>query len=211
VNYWKISDFAKELGKHNNTIDGWFRELELERELHYISRINDEKVYDDLDLDIAKFIIKQRDKKWSLSAIFDDLPNHFELRPFPAEFEEKSKSTEVVDFGKVRATLKGEMKEVFNELLVAQLEEQRKEMENLLPSREQKRIDRFNAIMAERKVSRILEEEALELWREKSEEERLIKEGWFRKKEDTDKRDRFVKKYVDDRFEEYLKKEFDIE
>jgi len=211
MRYWKISDFAKQLGKHNNTVDGWFRELESERKLHYVSRVDDEKVYDELDLKIAKFIVKRRDNKWSLNAIFDDLPNHFELRPLPKEVEGKSKSTQVVDIDKMRATLKNEMREIFNDLSAEQMKEQKKEMKNLLPSREQERLDRVNAIMAERKISRALEEEALSLWNNKPEEERMIKVGWFRKEEDRDKRDSFVKKYVDEHFEEYLKREFDIQ
>src|SRR5699024_7097121 len=140
MKYWKIGDFSKMLGKHNNTVDGWFRELENERKLHYISRVNDEKVYDELDLKIAEFIVKRRESKWSLNAIFDDIPNHFNLRPFPKEYEEQQKTTQIVDFEKMRATLKNEMKEVFNELSVAQIKEQRKEIEKLLPSREQERI-----------------------------------------------------------------------
>jgi len=210
MKYWKISDFAKILGKHNNTIDGWFRELELERKLHYISRVNEEKVYDEKDMKIARFIVERRNSKWSLSAIFDDLPNHFELRPFPKDFEDNSKYTEIIDFEKMRATLKKEMKEVFNELATTQMEEQKKEMEKLLPSREQKRLDRINTIMAEQKIVRILEDEALALWNTKSEKERMIRIGWFRKIENRDKRDSFIKRYIDEHFEEYLKKEFNI-
>src|SRR5699024_5295060 len=205
MKYWKISDFAKILGKHNNTIDGWFRELELERKLHYISRVNEEKVYDEKDMKIARFIVERRNSKWSLSAIFDDLPNHFELRPFPKDFEDNSKYTEIIDFEKMRATLKKEMKEVFNELATTQMEEQKKEMEKLLHSREQKRLDRMNTIMAEQKIVRILEDEALALWNTKSEKERMIRIRWFRKIENRDKRDSFIKKYIDEHFEEYLK------
>src|SRR5690625_1516571 len=74
----------------------------------------------------------------------------------------------------------------FNKMLLKQLDEQQKYIEELIKSKnentdelkqltspEEKRIERLEQIMAERKVSRILEEEALELWREKSEEERL--------------------------------------
>jgi|SRR5690625_217993 len=177
IKYWKISDFAKELGKHNNTIDGWFRNLETERRLHYVSRVNGEKVYDELDFKIAEFIIDRRDHKWSLDAIFDALPDHFDLRPFPAIFESEEKEVQVVDIDKVRSTLMNEMKTTFTELAAEQVQEQMKEMENLLPSRE---------------------------------EERLIKVGWFRKEEDRDQRDRFVKNYIDEYFEDYLKKEFDV-
>jgi len=210
MKYWKIGDFSQILGKHNNTVDGWFRELETERKLHYVSRVNDEKVYDEQDLRIAEFIVKQRENKWSLNAIFDDIPNHFDLRPFPKEYEKQQKATQIVGFEKMRATLKNEMKEVFNELSAAQMKEQRKELERLLPSREQERMDRINAIMAERKITRILEEEALELWGKKPESERKIKVSWFRKEEDIDKRNHFIKNYIDKYFEEHLKKEFDI-
>ena len=94
MKYWKIGDFSKKLGKHNNIVDGWFRELEIERKLHYIYRVNDEKVY-------------------------DKLPNNFDLRPFPKEYENQQKTTQIVDFEKMRATFKNEIKEVFNELSAA--------------------------------------------------------------------------------------------
>lgn len=187
IKHWKISDFAKKLGKHNNTIDGWFRDLEIERRLHYVSRVNGEKVYDELDFKIAKFIIKCRDHKWSLDAIYDDLSNHFELRPFPETFEPETKEVQVVDIDKVKSTLMNEMKTTFMELAATQVQEQMKEMQNLLPSREEERLDRINAIMAERKVTRMLEEEAIDLWEKKPEEERIIKIGWFRKKGDRKK------------------------
>src|SRR5699024_6675040 len=176
----------------------------------YISRVNDEKVYDELDLRIAMFIVKRRDNKWSLNAIFDDLPNHFELRPFPENFPGRTSSSQVEEFEKIRATLKNEMKEVFKEIAVSQMEEQKREMENLLPSREQARLDRINAIMVERKITRLLEDKAMSLWNKKPAEERMKKVGWFRKEENRDKRDRFIKKYVDKHFEKQIKQEFDV-
>jgi len=210
MNYWKISDFAKKLNKHNNTIDGWFRKLEAERKLHYISRVDDEKVYDELDLKIAEFIVERRDNKWSLNAIFDELPKEFELRPFPEDYESKSKDNQVVDVEKMRATLLNEMKNVFNELSENQAKEQIEEMKKLLPSQEEEKRSRLNTIMVERKISRQLEEEALEQWNDKPAGEKLKKVGWFKKEEDKDKRDTFVKKYIDEYFEENLKKELEL-
>lgn len=209
--YWKIGDFSKQLGKHNNTIDGWFRALEIERYLHYVSRINGEKVYDELDYEIAAFIINKRDNKWSLDAIFDDLPNHFSLRAFPSDYEPGDKSVQVVDIEKIRATIMNEMKTTFEQLAASQLEKQKEDFQKMLPSREQQRLDRFDTIMTERKVTRTLEEEALSLWSEKPADERLIKVGWFRREEDRDKRDRFIKNYVDEHFETAMKKEFGID
>lgn len=208
-NYWKISDFAKKLNKHNNTVDGWFRSIE-ERKLHHISRINNEKVYDELDLKIAQFIIEKREAKWSLDAIFDSLPDNFSLRPFPPDYEDQPKSLEVVDVDKIRAAIKNEMRAVFEEIAATQIEKQKKEFQLLLPSKEEQRFERFNMVMAERKVIRRLEEEALSKWAEKPPGERLVKVSWFRKEEDKDKRDRFVKAYVDEHFEEAMKEEFGI-
>src|SRR5699024_8216809 len=112
---------------------------EVERKLHYISRVEGEKVYDELDLKIAKFIIEKRNNKWSLNAIFDELPNNFELRPFPEDYENETKVNQVVDVEKMRATLLNEMKIVFNELSENQAKEQLNEMKKLLPSRKEEK------------------------------------------------------------------------
>jgi hypothetical protein len=208
--HWKISDFAKKLGKHNNTIDGWFRVLEDDRKLHYVNRINNEKVYDDLDLKIAMFIIERRNDKWSLDAIFDSLPENFSLRPFPLDYEPESQSVQVVDVDKMRATIMNEMKKSFEEIASAQMQRQMEGFQKMLPSREQERLDRFNDLMAERKVNRILEEEALSIWSTKPASERFRKVGWFRTEEDRDKRDKFVRDYIDEHFENRMRKEYDL-
>lgn len=113
--------------------------------------------------------------------------------------------------------------EEFNKKLLQQLYDQQQYIKELvenknnnidelkrLNSPEVKRSDRFERIMLERKVWRLLEEEALDLWDARPKEERMIKIGWFRKIEDRDRRDYFIKSYIDNHFEEYLKKEFDI-
>lgn len=208
--HWKISDFAKLVGKHNNTVDGWFRVLEEERKLHYVNRINGEKVYDDLDLEIANYIKEKRNDKWSLDGIFDSLPRQFSLRPFPLDFEEE-KSVQVVDVDKIRATIMQEMKTTFEQLAAAQMEKQMSNFQKMLPSPEERRIERFEQIMAERKVTRQLEDEALSMWATKPEEERFVKVGWFRREEDKEKRDRFIRDYIDEHFEERMKEEFGLD
>lgn len=208
--YWKISDFSKKLGKHSNTIDGWFRTLEEDRKTHYINRINNEKIYDVLDLNIAKFIIEKRTMKWSLDGIFDNLPTQFSLRPFPTDFEHDSKSLQGVDVDKVRATIMSELKATFADVVSAEVTKKMEDFQRLLPSPTQNRLDRFNSIVAERKITRTLEEEGLSMWATKSAEERLKSIGWFRKAEDLEKRERFVKSYIDEHFEERLRDELGI-
>lgn len=205
--YWRIGQFAELVGNHRNTVDNWFKELE-ERRLHYISRVNNEKVYDDLDLQVAKFIKERRNKKWSIEGIFSILPEKIALRPFPTDFEEKEKTIQLVDVEKIRAAIISEMKTSFEEIVTVQVKEQMNSLQKSLPSPEQQRLERFNMLIAERRVKRRLEDEALSIWERMPEEERLIKIGFFRKIENIDKREHFVKTYIDERFEEEIKKEF---
>jgi biotin operon repressor len=65
--------------------------------------------------------------------------------------------------------------------------------------------------ITQRRIESELEEEALSLWAAKPVVERLKKSGWFRKEEDIDRRDRFVRQYVNGRFEGRLKEEYDLE
>jgi hypothetical protein len=66
--YWKISEFVEKIKQtlqeeklHSNTVDGWFKKSEEER-IHYICRTaeTNEKVYDELDLQLAVFIKRKR-------------------------------------------------------------------------------------------------------------------------------------------------------
>ena len=184
--------------------------MEEERKTHYINRVNNEKVYDELDLNIARFIIEKRTLKWSLDGIFDNLPSQFSLRPFPNDFEHESKPLQGIDVDKVRATIMSELKNTFEEVVSVEVAKKIEDFQRLLPSPHQGRLDRFNSIVAERKITRALEEEALSMWATKSAEERLKSIGWFRKGEDLEKRERFVKSYVDERFEERLREELGI-
>lgn len=104
--------------------------------------------------------------------------------------------------------IKSSIEERDKSLLTAiQIQENKKD----IASPEEKRLGRFNEIMAERKVNRMLEKEAIVLWLKKPETERIKKIGWFHKEEDKDKRETFIRGYVDEYFETYMKKEFGIE
>lgn len=117
-----------------------------------------------------------------------------------------------------------QQQEEFNKQLLKQLQEQQNYIKELISKQEKesqetkllmkpedRRIERFNQIMAEYKVTKQLENEARDLWKEKPQEERMKKVGWFRKEEDKEKRDEFIRSYVDKNFEVYLKREFGIE
>lgn len=208
IKHWKIGDFAKKLNKHNNTVDGWFKELE-DRKIHYVNRIDSEKVYDEFDFEIAQYIIEKRNDKWSLNGIYDNLPHYFNLRPFPADFEETT-AVDITDMERIKSILKSELLDAFKQAVADQSAQQVQSFQQLLPSKEQIRMERFNEMLAERRVIRQLEDEALSMWSEKPEEERMKRVGWFRKEEDKEKQDQFIKNFIDEWFEERMKIEFGI-
>lgn len=205
--FWKITDFSKNIGKHQNTVDGWFKQLE-EKGLHYVNRINNEKVYDELDLQIALHIKVKREQKWALEAIFDELSNHFDLRPHPPELE-TTNSLQLPDTEALKKLLTEEVRRAAEEIAAIQTAE----IIRALPkpkSREEERQERFNELMVRHKVEKRLRGEALHLWSTKPEHERVRKIGWFRKEEDWSKREQFVRDYIDEHFEHALRLEYGI-
>lgn len=105
--YMQITEFAQKVGKHFTTVNGWFNSLE-EKLIHYVSTDpKGKKVYDSLDYEIACYIRDKREKKWSLDAIYEEIPKEFEVRPFPPE-SEVAASTDVFDpatFGRLMGTI----------------------------------------------------------------------------------------------------------
>lgn len=222
--YWKISDFVEQVklasGEdrlHINTVDGWFKKLEEER-IHYVTRTEEtnEKVYDSLDLNIAVFIKKRRNEKWSLSAIFNEIRDEFELRPFPVEFEGEQNSNQVFDIETLKTRMINDLQKSIEEVAAAQLVEIKRHYEGLLKqipkpkSIEEEKEERFQEMVVRRRVESQLEEEALKMWSTKSEEERFKRAGWFRKEEDLAARDLFVRRYVNEHFSIKLREELGL-
>jgi hypothetical protein len=207
--YWKIIDFAKQVGKHYNTVDSWFKKLE-EQRIHYINRLvnTQEKAYDELDLMIALFIKEKREEKWSLDAIFQILHQHFHLRPFPLE-EERSNDSQVINIESLKEQIANEMIASLKETYDSQVALLKKELLTALPSPEQERDKRITDMITHHRIRSRLEDEALEIWKQKPEEERMKKVGFFRKEEDIDGREQFIKKYVRENFERKVKEDFE--
>ncbi|WP_240377198.1 MerR family transcriptional regulator [Bacillus piscicola] len=221
TDHWKISDFANQLGKHANTVDTWFKKLENQR-IHYVNRVNQEKVYDTLDYEIGLFIRQKREEKWTLEGIFNVLGNHFTLRPFP--LDDEFPETNELNVGALKRELTQEIQDSLERIAATQENRLEHKMESILkrlssePSQEeieaariQKRQEKVNEILTRRKVERKLEQEALELWNQKPEEERLIRTGLFRKEENVEKKQEFIKKHIDNHFESELLEAFGLD
>ena len=222
--YWKISDFVEEIKLtlkeeklHVNTVYGWFKKLEEER-IHYISRTVDtnEKIYDELDLRIAIFIRMKRNDKWAVKAIFDEIKNEFDVRPFPVENMETTNVVHNSGTDTLNSKLLEELKSSIKEIAAAQFSEVQNQYEEILEKlpnpkdREEEREDRFKEMVARRRVEYQLEREAQMIWAAKPEEERMEKISWFKKVENQKERDLFIKEYIDKNFENKLRKELGL-
>jgi hypothetical protein len=222
--YWKISDFVEEIKQtlkeeklHVNTVYGWFKKLEKER-IHYISRTVDtnEKIYDELDLRIAIFIKMKRNEKWAIKAIFDEVKNEFDVRPFPVENMETTDLVHNSSTDALNTKLFEELKSSLEEIAATQFSEvqsQYKEILKKLPdpkNKEEEREDRFKEMVVRRRVEYQLEREAQIIWATKPEEERMEKKGWFKKVEKQEERNLFIKEYIDKNFENKLRKELGL-
>ncbi|MFM9280889.1 hypothetical protein [Paenibacillus jiagnxiensis] len=195
-NVWQLTEFSNLLEGHYTTVNGWFNSLEKNR-VHYVSRLQDGKrVYDEMDLKIGVYIKSKRSEKWSLEAIFAQLPKEsdIELRPFPEDFKEGAElSTELVN--QVATMMRQELE------YVLQLQEDRftqkvKEITEAntvraLESRQKEITDRITL----NRVRTTLRIEALEEWGKLPASERMIKTGLFRKEEDSVKREKFIAYY----------------
>lgn len=214
MDFYQISDFAKLVGKHSNTVDNWFKSLE-EKRIHYVNRVAGAKVYDALDLQVAIFIRNKRDPSitqpvWALDGIFAVLPDEFELRPFPQD-----ESTGVPQVADMDAIMK-EIQRVAEQIAATQVEEVKQQYAELvrqLPKpvdpieEKRKRLDDF---ITQRRVMTELENEALNMWTTKPSSERMKYAGLFRKVEDLDKRESFVRSYVNEHFESRLRNEYGL-
>lgn len=217
--HWRISGLTNEmnsiLGEEMSvkTVAKWFRLLEREG-IHYISRTEDtgEKVFDDLDLQIAIFIKQKRNDNRVLAAIFNDIKENIETRPFPVSglSEEVETSTET-DFPKEQ--LINELKQAFAEVAATELTSLKQQYETQLKQlplpaeKEDWRERKFQEMVLRKRIEYLLEKEALLFWHAKPSRERMRRVGWFRKEEDWEKRDLFIRDYVFEHFEERLRKE----
>lgn len=221
---WQISDFTEEIQRryeevtavkesvHYNTVDKWFKDLE-NKGIHYIQRVAEKKVYDDLDVAIAIFIMKKRSQKWSLDAISNVLSAQMEVRPFPDLQNEEpqglSEAQVMVEMGRRF----DKMQKEFEERLFYEMDMKKKELEqqflNRLPTPktdQEIRAEKTDLMISSVRKKYEIEEKAIAEWNKLPMEQKMKKVGFFRKEEDMLKRDNFIREFVKDYFEIGYKK-----
>lgn len=220
---WHISDFTEEIQRryeeettvkesiHYNTVDKWFRDFE-NKGIHYIQRVADKKVYDDLDVDIAIFIMEKRSQKWSLDAISNVLSAHLEVRPFP---DLKTEESQVVSEAQVMVEMGRKfekMQKEFEERMLNELDLKKKELEQQLINRlpkpktdQEMRAEKTDIMISSVRERYEIEEKAIVEWNMLPMEQRVKKVGFFRKEEDMLKRDNYIREYVKKHFKNVVK------
>ncbi|KKI92164.1 hypothetical protein WQ54_10750 [Bacillus sp. SA1-12] len=223
--YWQITEFAEKVTEqidgsvHYNTVAKWFNKLET-MGVHYVNRAAGEKIYDELDLEIGIFIYQKRSEKWRLDVIFENLSKYIETRPFPEDWE--GENTLSVNYSEIEDAIIRKISTRIQEQLINSQKELASTMEqiatakisSLLPqpkSDEEIRAEKLNSALLQMKLNNKLEEEALEQWNKQPDHIRIRKVGLFRKEENYNEKEKFIRKYKTDNMIRILKEELDID
>lgn len=221
IDSWKISEFTRKLIEklaiaypeedikpHFNTVDGWFKAME-KRGTHYVHRIKGEKVYTQQDLEIAFYIATKRQEGWTLSQIYNLLPEDREVREYQGESEEYGLSSEdhfeqgilkqVKEIREESRQRDEENKRAYNQKLrdledrISNFETQEKK---LLEDRKKNERILKDYVKKQSQIEMELEEEAITEWNKLPDEKRMIKPGLFSKKiENVSAKMDFIKRY----------------
>lgn len=219
----------KDKPTHYNTIYNWFNELEYRRIHYTQRLEGSEKrVFGTIDLEIALTIKHFRKQHWAMDQIYTYIEKNFDCREFPEDTDNLPSNEQMPTMNEIKLffqnqeeAFKHDRNKFKDELLkeveqrveskyeekIRQLTEQLEKFK-ALPQPEEKtpeqiRAERTENFVAAYRFSEKIEDEALGEWERLPESERMItvKSGWFSTKliEDTEKRRKFVKKYIDER------------
>jgi DNA-binding transcriptional MerR regulator len=125
--------------------------------------------------------------------------------------------------GKLQQLIEHNLKqETFNRFLLDRLEKQEIIIETILKETQLQlvatqeeellleRQKRISNMITQKRVESKLETEALELWQQRPESERMKKVFFFRKEEDKEKKEQFIRVYINNHFEERFKQEYQL-
>ncbi|MGC7930629.1 hypothetical protein ACP3VS_18620 [Lysinibacillus sp. VIII_CA] len=199
--HWKLSKFVDEVNRvffqlYNvplnvtiNTINNYFRHLE-ERGIHEVERLNDVKVYNEIDLKIAIFIAAKRSKDlqediWGLPQIYEAIADSHDLETRKPLTSSSQKQDELF-----KRQL-SEFKKEINEQLNRHGKFHQKVLE--IQSSYDKKLE--NIMLDYTKMQKQLREEGREEWNKLPKSKRFT--GLIFKQENINERERFIEDYVE--------------
>jgi len=154
----------------------------------------------------------KRSQKWSLDAISNVLSANLEVRPFP---DLKNDDPQVLSEAQVMVEMGRKfekMQKEFEERMLYELDLKKKELEqqllNRLPipkSDYEIRAEKTDLMISSVRKRYEIEGKAIAEWDKLPMEQKLKKVGFFRKEEDMLKRDKFIREFVKEYFENATK------
>lgn len=157
--------------------------------------------------------IEEMDQKLEILAQFmkqlsENISNQFKLLELKGESDQSLRS-QIQEQGELIGKLLAAQQD---EKLRDELKSHSEQIQQLAASLDpaQERQTKLTDEITKRRVEALLRKEALELWAQKSDSERLKKTGLFRKEEDINKRDAFIEGYIAEHYELKLKSEYGL-
>ncbi|MGN7457446.1 hypothetical protein ACTHPH_21765 [Paenibacillus pasadenensis] len=204
----QLTEFSGYIGKHYQTINNWFNQLEKEK-YHYVNRVTGgkERVFDYEDYKIAYHINQKREQGFNIKPIFEQLKDQEEiyLRPFPESFD-----VAINDVGQLFEELRHRFTEenrqimqgLMNDMGQSLLQNLSLTVQTALPSPldpEQERHEFVTRKQTEIRIKKQLRNEAIVSWEKLPIERRTIKTGFLGKRvENQIAREDFIQNYIGD-------------
>jgi len=205
------------------TIRNWLNDLH-DNKVHTIPRNErGERVLHKTDIEIVKFIYQVKKKygqNVTMKTISESVLNNDTFFPHlaydPGDPIEEGERTDLYGVTRMKEYFEDQTKQMREEFssLRQQLLQEHNQRLALLPNPEEEKKERIlemrqlnlDRALLEQKVRRFLREQAQEAW---TKDPKRI--GFLFKKEDAVARHDFIEKYIDERYEQELRKNFDLQ
>lgn len=217
---YTVNEVSKIIEVPAGTIRQW--EKSLEGILNIPRDDRGSRYYTDFEINTLNNIKSMRDKGLSFDVIKDVLNKSESVPSVPiSSVPVMSQSEAIQTIQNLQNVIQG-MSERMESIIAESVRKEVSKLSEVLiegvtkqlpPPRDllSERHERVTDMITRRKVENQLENEALDLWLKQPESERLKKSGLFRKEEDRDKKALFIKNYIDQHFEDRLKKEYGLD
>lgn len=206
--YW-TNEVAEMVGVSDSTIRKWCIELE-KNGYQFMKGANDSRAYTEQDIfAIRKFQTLLKENKLTKESAAVLITEQFKQK------ENEGTPPVQVDNGvsPIRL-LVAQIKSVEDRFAeMAETIEQQDRLLKVLSQQKdpiEERQQRITDMITQRRIESELKAEAEQIWNDKPEAERMKKIGWFKKDVDRDKRERFVRDYIDQNYAERLRKEYEV-
>ncbi|WP_332633089.1 MerR family transcriptional regulator [Halalkalibacter flavus] len=203
-----VADIHKETNIPESTIRRYIKNY---AEYFKTKKVGRAIKYSDDAIEIILYIAALFNDKYSSEEVAEKLQNKYAMT---INVEEKPKRHEVTTDPPAEKDNELVMKLMQT---IMEMETRIRELENdqrqlaASVSPEEERQEKLNYALLQNKINRQLEEEAEKEWQLLPEQERYKKRGWFSKELDFEKKQKYIKHYIDKHYEQKLRQELGME